>query len=302
MQELRTRTLKSDALLLTAAIIWGFAFVAQRAGMEYIGPFLFNGIRFALGSLALIPLLLVRNTQGKILSKSILLPGIIAGTAIFMGVSFQQVGIVYTTAGKAGFITGLYVIIVPIFGLFLGKKTGMGVWAGAILAGTGLYFLSVKTGFSMEKGDLLVLIGAMFWAIHVHIIGHFAPKIDTIKLAFLQFATVSILSMTTALVFEKIRLQNILSAWIPIIYAGVFSAGIAYTLQVVAQKDAHPSHAAIILSLESVFAVFGGWIILGERLSTRELVGCGMMLAGMILSQLYLSSRRKEAISIEKER
>lgn len=296
MQDLRTRTFKSDALLLTASIIWGFAFVAQRAGMQFIGPFLFNGIRFALGSLVLVPLLLVRNAPGKIMSKPMLVSGIIAGTAIFMGVSFQQVGIVYTTAGKAGFITGLYVIIVPIFGLFLGKKSGFGVWAGAILATTGMYFLSVKNGFTMEKGDFLVLVGAIFWAIHVHIIDHFAPKVDTIKLAFLQFATVSLLSTITALFLERFSIKSIISAWIPIIYAGVFSAGIAYTLQVVAQKDAHPSHAAIILSLETVFAVFGGWVILGERLSVRELTGCGLMLAGMILSQLYLSSRRKEAI------
>ncbi len=296
MQDPRTRTLKSDILLLLAAIIWGFAFVAQRAGMEHIGPFLFNGIRFALGSVVLIPLIMIRNTGEKITSGSLLLPGLIAGVAIFMGVSFQQVGIVYTTAGKAGFITGLYVIIVPILGLFLGKKSGTGVWAGAMLAVVGLYLLSVKTGLKMERGDLLVLIGALFWAVHVHLIGHFAPRMDTIKLAFLQFLTVSFLSTLTALAFERINIHQILAAWIPIIYAGVFSAGIAYTLQVVAQRDAHPSHAAIILSMETVFAVLGGWVILGERLSVREFMGCGLMFAGMIISQLYLVSRGKGGI------
>ncbi|MCD6454548.1 MAG: DMT family transporter [Candidatus Aminicenantes bacterium] len=300
--EERTRTLRSDALLLLAAAIWGFAFVAQRAGMWYIGPFTFNGIRFALGAVTLIPFVRIDKNSCRLYEKRIFSPGILAGLAIFAGVSFQQIGLLYTTAGKAGFITGLYVIIVPIIGIFLGKRTGIGVWLGAILAIIGMYFLSIKSNFTMDRGDFLVFIGAFFWAIHVHLIGHFAPKVSPIKLAFLQFSTVSILSLSVASISEKILLSNIVKAWLPLIYAGVFSAGIAYTVQVIAQREAHPSHAAIILSLEAVFAVLGGWLILQETLNLKEGLGCVLMLSGMIVSQIYLaSSERKRKSSNEQK-
>ncbi len=292
---MRAVIVKSDALLLTTAIIWGFAFVAQRAGMDYVGPFTFNGIRFAIGSLSLLPLVLMsreqRTATNKILPnpglKTILFGGAALGLALFSGASLQQIGLVYTTAGKAGFITGLYVIMVPVLGLFWKQQPKIGTWIGAILAAIGLYFLSVTEQFTIEMGDLLVLIGAIFWAAHVLIVGWLSPRINPIKLAFSQYVACSILSLITASVVELITLSSIFEAAIPILYAGLLSVGIAYTLQVIAQRDAHPAHAAILLSLEAVFAAVGGWLILDEIISPRGLVGCGLMLAGMLLSQLW---------------
>ena len=288
-------TAKSDALLLTTAIIWGFAFVAQRVGMDYVGPFTFNGIRFAVGSLSLLPLLMMSREQPAATKnilpppglKTIFLGGGALGLALFSGASLQQVGLVYTTAGKAGFITGLYVIIVPILGLFWRQQPSLGTWIGAILAAIGLYFLSVTDQFTIELGDLLVLIGAFFWAAHVLIISWLSPRINPIKLAFSQYVACSILSLMTATIVEVITFDSIIAAAIPILYGGLLSVGVAYTLQVVAQRNAHPAHAAILLSLEAVFAAIGGWLILGEIISIRGLVGCGLMLAGMLLSQLW---------------
>jgi drug/metabolite transporter (DMT)-like permease len=294
-------TVKSDALLLTTAIIWGFAFVAQRVGMDYVGPFTFNGIRFAIGGLSLLPLLAMsreqRTATSKILPppglKTIFFGGAALGLALFSGASLQQIGLVYTTAGKAGFITGLYVIMVPLLGLFWRQQPKIGTWIGAVLAAIGLYFLSVTEQFEIEPGDLLVLIGAFFWAAHVLIIGWLSPRINSIKLAFSQYVACSILSLITAFVVEDITMLSISQAAIPILYGGLLSVGIAYTLQVVAQRDAHPAHAAILLSLEAVFAAIGGWLILGEVISARGLFGCGLMLAGMLLSQLWNLAGKK---------
>lgn len=275
-----------------ASAIWGFAFVAQRKGMEYIGPFTFNGIRFALGSLWLIPFL-SRSTiaksqsgnQQKSTSIHPYLAGILVGLILFIGASLQQTGIVYTSAGKAGFITGLYVIIVPIIGIMLRKPSRIGTWFGAILAAIGLYFLSVTESLTISKGDFLVLIGAFFWAIHVQLIDWLVDQFKPLKLAFLQYITCSILSLVVAFFFEPIVLFKIYRALVPILYAGLFSVGIAYTLQIVAQKETHPSHAAIILSMETVFAALGGYIILGETLNTREIFGCALLFSAMIISQ-----------------
>lgn len=288
---------------MTTAIIWGFAFVAQRVGMDYVGPFTFNGLRFAIGSLSLLPLVLIsreqRTTTLQILPnpgpKTILFGGAALGLALFSGASLQQIGLVYTTAGKAGFITGLYVIIVPILGLFWKQQPKIGTWIGAILAAMGLYFLSVTEQFTIETGDLLVLIGAFFWAAHVLIIGWLSPRINPIKLAFSQYVVCSILSLITACIVEMITLSSIFEAAIPILYGGLLSTGVAYTLQIIAQRDSHPAHAAILLSLEAVFAAVGGWLILGEFLSARGLFGCGLMLAGMLLSQLWGLMRKTPA-------
>ncbi|MFC1713965.1 DMT family transporter [Candidatus Poribacteria bacterium] len=292
------RNTRSNILLLITAILWGFAFVAQRAAMEqHLGPFIFNGVRFALGSMSLIPLMLVnRKRQLKDESPTIstgkaILGGALAGSVLFIGSSLQQIGVIYTTAGKAGFITGLYVIIVPILGLLWRQRADISTWGGAILATIGLYFLSVTRDFSMSRGDLLVLVSAFFWAGHVHIIGWLSGRIDPIKLAFLQFTTCSVLSLISAVLVETISVQKLFDAAIPILYGGLVSVGIAYTLQVVAQQHAHPTHAAIILSLETVFAVIGGWIILGERLPSRGLFGCALMLGGMLLSQIDIRSK-----------
>jgi len=288
--------MKSNILLLITAMLWGFAFVAQRSGMEYLGPFTFNAIRFALGGISLIPLLLFnqhRKFKNKkflplLTDKMLLKGGAVAGIIIFFGASLQQGGIVYTSAGKAGFITGLYIILVPILGLILKQKTSLRTWIGAFVAVLGLYLLSVRNDLSIGLGDLLVLASAFFWAAHVLWISRISRKTDPIQLAFFQFMICSILSFIIALVNEVSTLQNVFDAAIPILYAGVVSVGIAYTLQVVAQRDAHPSHAAIIMSLESVFAVIGGWIVLNESIAFRGLIGCSLMLAGMIISQINL--------------
>jgi len=287
---MENRILKSNGLLLLTAAIWGFAFVAQRVGMNYVGPFTFNGVRFALGSLTLLPFLIVterRQPRSNLSRKTMILGCGITGGVLFMGASLQQVGLIYTTAGKAGFITGLYVVMVPIFGLVLRQHTDVGTWIGAVLAAMGLYFLSVTEQFTIQYGDLLVLIGAFFWTVHVLIIGWLSPRMNPVKIAFIQFVICSVLSLIVALFTEVIVMTKIYQAAIPIIYGGAFSVGIAYTLQVVAQKNANPAHAAIILSMETVFAAMGGWIILNEILSPREISGCVLMLAGMLLSQLW---------------
>jgi len=283
-------TIKADILLLLTAAIWGFAFVAQRVGMDYVGPFTFNAVRFALGSLSLIPLiLLLKKSQPQTkreAQKPVVIGGLLAGGALFAGASLQQAGLVYTSAGKAGFITGLYVVIVPLLGLFWKQRPRLGTWFGAILAAVGLYFLSITDDFSISFGDLLVLIGAFFWSGHVLLIGWLAPRTDSLKLASAQFAVCSVLSFATAFAIETITLDSILQATVPILYGGLGSVGIAYTLQVIAQREAHPAHSAIILSLEGVFAAIGGWLLLGEILSLRGFFGCALMLVGMLLSEL----------------
>lgn len=285
--------LKSDALLLLTAVIWGFAFVAQRLGMSYVGPFTYSATRFTLGVAVLLPFALTSWRKGYFSAdvppaafKSYLWAGLPAGLALFGGVSFQQVGLVYTTAGKAGFITGLYVVLVPILGLLGRQRASAGTWAGAVLAVMGLYLLSVNENFNISRGDLLVLGGAVIWAVHVHIVGYVAPRCDPLVFATVQFAVCAALSWLWALWGEIIQWGGILQAAAPILYGGVLSVGIAYTLQVVAQRRAHPAHASILLSLETVFAAVGGWLVLSELLSLRQIVGCAVMLAAMLLSQL----------------
>lgn len=295
---MHARHLRADGLLLVTALIWGAAFVAQRLGMEHVGPFTFNGVRFLLGALALQPLIW-RMQKGRdgagAPSKRLIRYGLLAGCVLFAGAALQQVGIVYTTAGKAGFITGLYVVMVPLFGLLFRQRAGAGTWAGAVAAAVGLYLLSVNEDFSIAYGDVLELMGAVFWAGHVLLIGRLSPGLDAtdaVKLAAVQFAVCSLLSLGVAVATEPMALAGIAKASVPILYGGLMSVGIAYTLQVVAQRDANPAHAAIILSMEAVFAAAAGYFVLGEVLSLRALAGCGLMLGGMLLSQLCPSGLR----------
>jgi len=299
-----TRALRADILLFVTAAIWGLAFVAQRVGMEHVGPLTFNGIRFALGALALVPLTAAmekRRAPGNlgVDRKRMAVGGALLGLALFAGASLQQIGLAgpqlagfgleASTAGKAGFITGLYVVLVPLFGLLLAQRPGWGTWLGAGLAVVGMYLLSVTSDLTISFGDLLVFFGAFFWAGHVLLVGKLSPGldgVDAIKLSTIQFAACAALSLVGAFATEEITLTGIIGAAPAIAYGGLMSVGVAYTLQVVAQRDAQPAHAAIILSLESVFAALGGWLMLGEVLSTRGLIGCGLMLSGMVLSQL----------------
>lgn len=285
---------KSDFILIFVAVIWGLAFVAQRIGMDYIGPFTFNGIRFALGSLSLLPIIfLTRSKTSAGNNDELIKSGIISGIFLFCGISFQQVGLVYTTAGKAGFITGLYVIIVPFLALFFKQETpSSGTWIGAVLASIGMYFLSVTQGLDMNHGDLLIFFSAICFAFHLIIIGKFSNRFNAVQLSLVQCVVCTVLSLLVAAVFETFILSNILSASIPLIYGGVLSVGVAYSLQIYGQKNSVASHAAIILSLESVVAAIGGWIILNEIFSGRAIFGCTLMLAGILISQLYIKKNQ----------
>lgn len=290
---MQTKTLKSDLLLLVAAFIWGTTFVAQRMGMNHLGPMTYNGLRFALGALTLVPVLLLLNPAGassrpKHSTRFLLYGGGLAGLALFGGASMQQMGLLYTTASKAAFITSLYVMLVPILGRVLGQRCGLPVWAGATLSVVGLYLLSVAESFTLGRGDLLVLIGAFFWAIHVHLIGYLAKRANPLHIACVQFLACSALSLVAAVPFEQVTLPAVRAATVPILYGGILSAGVAFTLQVVCQRTSPPSHAAIVMSLETVFAALAGYVILHEHLGPRDLVGCALMFAGLLVVQLPL--------------
>ena len=264
--------------------------------MDHLGPYTFNVCRFLVGAFSLLPLLFfLRKKEGGSteFSASFWKFSILAGFALFGGATLQQVGIQYTTVGKAGFITGLYVVIVPILGLFLRQKIGRWTVIGCVLAVLGLYFLSIKQNFSMGWGETLVLIGAFFWAVHVQVIGAANKRnLNPIKLALVQYLVCAGLNLLLSLLFETFHFDQVILASGAILYAGVVSVGIAFTLQVVAQKKVDPSRAAIILNLEAVFAVLAGWLFFTEVLSTKEWVGCGLMFLGMILSQI--PTRKKQ--------
>ncbi|MCK5794935.1 MAG: DMT family transporter [Anaerolineales bacterium] len=286
---MNTKSVQANLILLITAVIWGGGFVAQRLGMQQMGPYIFNGFRFLIGALTLVPVILVRKKPVVVEkgdSKKILLIGAVAGLLLFFGATFQQLGLVFTTAGKAGFITGLYVVIVPLLGMLWGDRGSLYSWLGAMIAVVGLYFLSASRGLVFAPGDGFVLIGACFWALHVQFIARFSPDVDAFQLSFVQSLFTSLISFGVGIFLEDFVFDQVLSATLPILYGGVIAIGIAYTMQVIGQQNAKPTAAAIILSLESVFAAFWGWLILGELLSSRALLGSGLMLAGMMISQL----------------
>lgn len=286
---MRSQALRADILMLITAAIWGAAFVAQRLGMDAIGPFLYTGLRFALGALVLLPLLylLPRGEHHEPMNRGLLLGGVLMGLALSLGINLQQVGLLFTSVTNSGFITGLYVIIVPLLGLLLGHRTGMGTWIGALLAVGGMFLLSVGDNFQVARGDWLQLAGAVVWGVHVLLVGFFASRHDPVRLAILQFITCAVISLALALVLEDIRLDAIVSAGPAILYGGVIAVAIGYTLQVVAQKHAIASHAAIILSLEAVFAAIAGALMLSESLHARGYLGCALMFVGMLVAQLW---------------
>ncbi len=283
--------LRADLLMLVTAMIWGSSFVAQRLGMDAIGPFLYSGLRFALAVVVLLPvIMLLRRRSARPaspISRPVLLGGSLMGAVLALGINLQQVGLLFTSVTNSGFITGLYVIVVPLLGLLLGHKTGLGIWLGASLAVVGMFLLSVGEGFHVASGDLLQLAGAFVWGIHVLLVGVFAARHDALVLALVQFVTCAAISLALALVFERLPGAEITQALPAILYGGIFGVAVGFTLQVIAQKHAIASHAAIILSLEAVFAAIAGALLLGESLSSRGYVGCALMFAGMLLAQLW---------------
>lgn len=276
--------LKADLYMLVAACIWGCAFVAQRVSMSYIGPFTFNGLRFLLG--AAVVWAFWRRRAGARLTGYPYAGGILLGTLLFMGATLQQIGMIWTTAGKGGFLTALYVVIVPVLGIARGQATEKSGWLGASLTLAGVYFLSVNQDLSLAPGDGYVIAGAIFWACHVQAVGELSKKHDPIPLAIVQFLVCAALSIAVAVLIEPFSLESLRGAAPSILYGGVMSVGVAYTLQVVAQRIAPPTHAAILLSLETVFAALAGWLILEELLSERAMLGCALILCGILLSHL----------------
>lgn len=292
--------LKGDFLLLITAFIWGTSFIFQKLGMNYIEPFTFGGTRFLLGAMVLVPVIkifdvmaakkaakLPKSEQPKTYhQKDLIVGGILCGVALFLGASFQQWGIVETTAGKAGFITALYIVIVPLLGLFMNKKVSLFTWSGVLLAVFGLYLLCIKEDFSMQRGDAIVLAGTLFWALQIVIVDLYNDKTDGLKLSFVQFVTAGLLSIVCAFLFETPTIKAIMDCSAILIYTAVMVVGVAYTLQIIGQKSTTPTVAAIILSLESVFAVISGALVLGETMSSREMLGCAIMFVAVVATQV----------------
>lgn len=284
-------TLGNSLILLLTACIWGVAFVAQSVGMDYMGPLTFTGLRFLMGGILILPLAVWRwrfhrRIGEEIPAKITWKGGCMCGLALCTATLLQQWGLLHTTVGKAGFLTALYIIIVPVLGLFLGKKVGGRVWICAGIAVFGLYLLCLKESFSMAKGDLLVLICAVLFSLHILIIDRVSPKTDGVVLSCIQFFVAGVIGMTGAFLWEAPSVSQIAAGLIPLAYAGFLSSGVAYTLQIIGQKNMDPTAASLILSLESVISVLAGWLILDQRLSGRELLGCGMVFAAVILVQL----------------
>ncbi|MCI6706023.1 MULTISPECIES: DMT family transporter [Eisenbergiella] len=296
----RDHSYRSSLLLFLAASIWGVAFVAQSVGMDYMGPFTFNGARSLIGGTVLLPLIVFREQKQKKAEtrketaeerkqrrKITLIGGVCWNIlAICTASMFQQIGIQYTTVGKAGFITTLYIIIVPIMGLFFGKKVRRIVWAGAAIAAAGMYLLCVNETLSLNRGDVLVFICAVIFSIHILVIDYFSPKTDGVKLSCIQFFVAGIICTIGAFLFEEPTWSGLVSGAVPVLYAGVMSCGVAYTLQIIGQKHLDPTVASLILSLESVVSVLAGWVILGETLNLKEIFGCVLVFAAVILVQL----------------
>lgn len=284
---------KNALILFLTAFIWGTAFVAQSLGMDYMGPFAFNGIRSIIGGIALLPCIFLLNklnpdggSEEKGTRKDLILGGVCCGVLLFAASSLQQIGIQYTTAGKAGFITAFYIVLVPVLGIFFKKKTGWKIWTAIAIALVGLYFLCITESFSIGKGDVYIFFCALLFSMHILVIDYFAPKADGVKMSCIQFFVAGILSIPPMLLTETTTVSDITASMGPLLYAGVLSCGVAYTLQIIGQKNMNPAIASLILSLESCISVLAGWVILGEQLSARETLGCVLMFVAIILAQL----------------
>ena len=289
-----SRALRGNLLLLVTSAIWGFGFIAQQFGSRALPPFSFNACRFALGSASLLPLIVIfgwhdpARRRARAASRRLSVQGgLLNGGVMFLGAWLQQAGIAETTAGQAAFLTGLYILFVPLLGLFMHHRVPLTTWCAGILALVGLYLLSVREDLSVSRGDVFEIAGAVFWALHILCIDAYVKRTDSLEFSFWQFAFCALFSVGTALFLEPGGFAHVGDALLPILYCGVVSVGIAYTLQVVAQKDVIPAHAALILSVETVFATLGGAVVLGENLGLRGYVGCVLMFSGMILAQWH---------------
>ncbi len=311
------KRMRGNLLLLLAAFIWGLSFVAQSEGMKYIGPFAFIGIRSMLAGVSLAVFLLIRSVIGRKRKEQAgkeagtgteacgnpmsegkqapVLGGITCGVVLFAATMLQQIGIMHTNEpGKAGFITALYLILVPIAGIFFRKKVGVKVWLAVLLAVCGMYLLCITEGFRIATGDIYLLGCAFVFTVHILVIDYFSPKTDGVAMSCIQFLVCGALGMTGMFLTETVEITHVFEAWLPLVFSGVFSGGIAYTLQIVAQKDTEPAVASLLMSLESVFAVFGEWLVLGQFLTVRELGGCILMFLGILLTQLPEKQRIKQ--------
>ena len=306
MQFNRQKSMRSSVMLMMTALIWGVAFVAQSEGMNYVGGFTFNASRFLIGGTVLIPcIFLLRKLNAnqwnslsageqKRQQKMGIAGGICCGIFLCVASSLQQFGIAYTTVGKAGFITALYIVIVPLFGLFLRRKVGLNIWISVAIAAVGMYLLCITEGLSIGKGDFLVFLCAIAFSLHILVIDYFSPKADGVVISCVQFFTAGVLSGVMMFLYEQPTWSSILEAWLPVLYAGVMSCGVAYTLQVVAQKDIEPTIASLLMSLESVFSLLAGWVLLGQKLSAKELFGCVLVFGAIVLAQVPEDIFRKK--------
>ena len=300
------RSLRGESMLLLTAFIWGIAFVAQRVGGDMIGSFTFNAIRMLIGGFTLLPCIyLLRNKSNikeeKVVTKKqwlnnnkkLFIGGILCGIILFVASNLQQIGLSYTTASKAGFITALYIIIVPIIGIFFKKYPSITLWISILIALCGMYLLCITDGFNISTGDILVILSALSFSFHILAIDHYSSHVNGVKLACIQFFVCGFFSFISMFLFESPVLSSILHAWIPLLYTGVLSCGVAYTFQILGQKNVIPSIASLIMSLEAVFCAIGGWILLGESLSIKEMVGCILVFVAIILAQIPASARVK---------
>lgn len=296
---MKNQKLKGNLIMLLTSIIWGTSFIAQSKGVELISPTAFNGIRSLLGSVVLLPVIAVMDTvrekkeSNSWLNKNLIIGGILCGILLCTATTLQTAGMVYTSPGKAGFITALYMVIIPIIGLFTGRKAGKVIWISVFLAVVGLYLMCINSAFTINKGDVLIFICAFVFAGHILVIDRFSPIVDGVKLSCVQFFVCGVINITGMLIFEDFNLQPVLDCSASIAYSGIMSCGVAYTLQIIGQKYTDPTSASILMSLESVFAtlttvilVACGWSLTGGALSFREISGCVLMFIAIILVQL----------------
>lgn len=295
--------IKSSLILLLIATIWGVAFVAQSVGMEYIGPFTFNAIRCVLGGLVLIPVILVlkkkketgAENQEKEDKKTLWTGGIACGVILCIASNLQQFGIMEASVGKSGFFTALYIVMIPVIGIFIGKRPGIKLWFCVALAVVGMYLLCMKDGsFTIERADIMLLLCALAFSFHILVVDYFSPKVDGVKMSCIQFFVCGVLSAVGMLFTETPDISNIQAAWLPLLYAGLLSCGVGYTLQIVGQKGINPVIASLIMSLESVISALAGWVILGQVLSPKEILGCVLMFVAIIITQIPIGNKKTD--------